>query len=148
MATAAVPMLLYTEAALLLLACGAVVLRHPARSSDPTALIAGMLAAGAMGIQNAMMRMPLASLPSTTVMTMNVTQSVVDLVTMISRNVDPATDGARRQESRTRFARMWPHIVAFTVGAASGAAGYAFAGFAALLVPGGLCVALAARWKT
>ena len=107
-----------------------------------------MLAAGAMGIQNAMMRMPLASLPSTTVMTMNVTQSVVDLVTMISRNVDPATDGARRQESRTRFARMWPHIVAFTVGAASGAAGYAFAGFAALLVPGGLCVALAARWKT
>jgi hypothetical protein len=60
-----------------------VVLRHPARSTDPTALIAGTLATGAMGIQNA-----------------------------------------------------------------AGAAGYALAGFAALLVPSSLCVVLAARWKT
>ena len=139
----AVPVLLYIEAALLVLAFGAAALEQPARASDASALIAGMLAAGAMGLQNAMMRIELASLPSTTVMTMNVTQSVIDVVTLLSQRADPA----KRDEARKRFAHMWPQILAFTVGAAAGASGFALAGFAALLVPSVLCVALGGLWQ-
>jgi len=69
-----VPVLLYAEAPLLL------------------------LAVAAKGLQNALMR---------------VTQSAIDVVTMLGRNVDPATDA---------------QIVAFTVGAAAGAMGCALVG--------------------
>ena len=93
--------------------------------------------------ENALMRIELASLPSTTVMTINVTQSVIDIVTRLS----PGTDAAHREEARKRFARMWPHIVAFTLGAAAGAIVYALAQFAALLVPSALCVVLGALWQ-
>jgi len=144
---AAVPVLLYIEAVLLLLAFGAVALHHPARAADASAVLGGMLAAAAMGMQNAMMRIELASLPSTTVMTMNVTQSAIDIVTLLGRHVDPATDGAKREEARARLSRMWPQIAAFTAGAAAGASGYALTGFAALLLPSALCVALGVVWQ-
>ena len=88
------------------------------------------------------MRLELASIPSTTVMTVNVTQSVIDAVTMLS----PRMDGMMKRESAKRFARMWPQIVAFTIGGAGGAAGYAVLGLAALLIPSALCAALAACW--
>jgi len=100
-----------------------------------------MLAAAAMGMQNAMMRLELAALPSTTVMTVNVTQSVIDVVTMLSRSA-----AAKREEARRRFSRMWPPLLAFTAGAASGAFGYALAGFTALLIPSALCLVLGALW--
>jgi uncharacterized membrane protein YoaK (UPF0700 family) len=136
---------LYAEAVLLLFASGAA-FHAPQHADDPSALVAGIFAAAAMGLQNALMRLELASLPSTTVMTMNVTQSAIDVVTMLGRNVDPRTDAARRDEARKRFARMWPQIVSFTAGAAAGAGGYALAGLAALLVPAVLCVIVALRW--
>jgi uncharacterized membrane protein YoaK (UPF0700 family) len=137
---------LYAEAVLLLLASGAA-FHAPEHADDPSALSAGIFAAAAMGLQNALMRLELASLPSTTVMTMNVTQSAIDVVTMLGRNVDPRTDAAKRDEARKRFARMWPQIVSFTAGAAAGAGGYALAGLAALLVPAVLCVIVAVRWR-
>jgi uncharacterized membrane protein YoaK (UPF0700 family) len=138
---------LYAEASLLLLASGAA-FHAPQHADDPSALAAGIFAAAAMGLQNALMRLELASLPSTTVMTMNVTQSAIDVVTMLGRNVDSATDAARRGEARKRFARMWPQIVCFTAGAAAGAGGYALAGLAALVVPAALCVIVGLRWPT
>jgi uncharacterized membrane protein YoaK (UPF0700 family) len=136
---------LYAEAVLLLVASTAA-FHAPERADDPTALLAGIFAAAAMGLQNALMRLELASLPSTTVMTMNVTQSAIDVVTMLGRNVDPQTDAARREEASKRFARMWPQIVSFTAGAAAGAGGYALAGLAALVVPAVLCVIVGLRW--
>jgi len=139
---ARVPTLLYIEAALLLAAFAAVELRHPAHATDAAAVGGGMMAAAAMGMQNAMMRIELASLPSTTVMTMNVTQSVIDVVVLLSGNVE----AARRTEARKRFSRMWPQILAFTAGAASGALCYALAGFAALLLPSALCLVLGLLW--
>ena len=93
------------------------------------------------------MRLELASLPSTTVMTMNVTQSAIDVVTMLSRRVDPATDAQKRAEARQRFTRMWPPIVAFTLGAAAGAGGYAVVGLPALIVPAVLCVVAGRRFS-
>jgi uncharacterized membrane protein YoaK (UPF0700 family) len=139
---ARVPTLLYMEAALLLAACTAVTVRRPEHATDAAALIGGMIAAAAMGMQNAMMRIELAALPSTTVMTVNVTQSVIDVVTLLSRS-----DAAKREEARRRFSRMWPPLVAFTAGAAGGALGYALAGFGALLIPSVLCLALGALWQ-
>ena len=139
---ARVPTPLYIEAALLLAAFAAVELRHPAQATDAAAVGGGMMAAAAMGMQNAMMRIELASLPSTTVMTMNVTQSVIDVVVLLSGNVE----AARRTEARKRFSRMWPQILAFTAGAAGGALCYALAGFAALLLPSVLCFVLGALW--
>jgi uncharacterized membrane protein YoaK (UPF0700 family) len=140
-----VPVFLYAEAGLLLVASTAA-FHAPQHADDPSALVAGMFAAAAMGLQNALMRLELASLPSTTVMTMNVTQSAIDVVTMLGRKVDPRTDAAKRDEARKRFGRMWPQIVSFTAGAAAGAGGYALAGLAALLVPAALCVIVALRW--
>jgi uncharacterized membrane protein YoaK (UPF0700 family) len=137
-----VPILLYIEAALLLAAFAAVEARHPGHATDASALAGGTLAAAAMGMQNAMMRIELAGLPSTTVMTVNVTQSVIDVVTMLSRS-----DSAKREEARKRFLRMWPPLVAFTAGAAGGALGYALAGFSALLIPSALCLVLGALWR-
>jgi uncharacterized membrane protein YoaK (UPF0700 family) len=141
-ARAPVPILLYIEAALLLAAFAAVEARHPGHATDASALAGGTLAAAAMGMQNAMMRIELAGLPSTTVMTVNVTQSVIDVVTMLSRS-----DSAKREEARKRFLRMWPPLVAFTAGAAGGALGYALAGFSALLIPSALCLVLGALWR-
>jgi uncharacterized membrane protein YoaK (UPF0700 family) len=137
----AVPIMLYIEAALLAAAFAAVA-PAPAHATDTSALTGGMLAAAAMGMQNAMMRLELAALPSTTVMTVNVTQGVIDVVTLLS-----TSEAAKREEARRRFSRMWPPLVAFTAGAASGALGYALAGFSALLVPIALCVLLGALWQ-
>jgi uncharacterized membrane protein YoaK (UPF0700 family) len=75
-------------------------------------------------------------------MTVNVTQSVIDVVTLLSR-----ADAAKHEEARRRFSRMWPPLVAFTAGAAGGALGYALAGFSALLIPSALCVVLGALWR-
>ena len=142
-----VPVFLYAEAVLLVLAFLAAAVHVPQHPNDVSGLVAGMLAVAAMALQNALMRLELPSLPSTTVMTMNVTQSAIDVVTMLGRNVDPQTDGPKREEARRRFGRMWPQIVAFTFGAAAGAVGYALVGLAALLLPATLCVVLGLRWS-
>src|SRR5258708_21027389 len=84
---------LYAEAVLLLLSSGAA-FHAPLHADDPSALAARVFAAAAMGLQNALMRLELASLPSTTGMTMNVTQSPIDVVTMLRRNVHPRTGAA------------------------------------------------------
>src|SRR4051812_6979564 len=137
---------LSAEAALLVLPAAAA-FHAPLRADEPSAIAAGILTAAAMGLQNALMRLELAALPSSTVMTVNVTQSAIDVVTMLGRNVDPATDAAKRDEARKRFSRMWPQIVAFTVGAAAGAGGFALAGLGALILPAVICVAVGLRWN-
>src|SRR5450631_1401066 len=142
-----IPAFLYAESVLLLLAFLASMLDAPLHPGDPSALLAGMFATAAMGLQNALMRLELASLPSTTVMTVNVTQSAVDVVTMLGRNVDPRNDAARRDEARKRFTRMWPQICAFTTGAAAGAVSCAMIALGALVLPAVLCVVLALRWS-
>lgn len=132
---------LYLEALLLALAwlCA---LQPWARATDPSAVAAGLLAVAAMGLQNALMRLDLASLPSTTVMTLTVTQATIDAVTVLAGSVDPG----RREQARKRLSLMWPQIAAFTVGAAAGAWGYALAGLTALLAPAVLCIVVGVRW--
>jgi uncharacterized membrane protein YoaK (UPF0700 family) len=136
--------LLCAEAALLVLTVATSALAGaPTHADQPSALVAGMFAAAAMGLQNALMRLELTGLPSTTVMTVNVTQVAIDATLLASRAASGEDAGA---PTRTRFARMWPPIVAFVFGSACGAAGEAWVGLAALLLPAALCVVLALRF--
>jgi uncharacterized membrane protein YoaK (UPF0700 family) len=65
-------------------------------------------------------------------MTGNVTQVTIDMVLLL--------DGARGDpQVSSRLRRMWPTVVAFAIGAASGAACYAIVDFWCLLMPAALC---------
>lgn len=141
--------LMCAEAVLLVLSLVTAVAFGPlVRAEDPIPMTAGMLAAAAMGLQNALMRTELTSLPSTTVMTTNVTQVVIDAVIIASGRHDSALDARHLEDSRNRFARMWPPIVAFAIGAICGAGGYAWLHFGSLLIPALLCLVLAYRfWR-
>ena len=105
-------------------------------------MVTGMLAVFAMGLQNAYMRITLGTLPPTTIMTGNVTQATIDALAIVSTSA-PAPD---RDAAARRFARMWPAIAAFTIGAALGAFGFIVAGLLCLVVPAALCLVLAARF--
>ena len=93
----------------------------------------------AMGLQNALMRLDLAALPPTTVMTGNVTQVTIDVVGLW------CADGVQREVARDRLRRMDGPIVAFFLGAAGGAGGYAVLGFTSLLLPAAVCAHVACR---
>jgi uncharacterized membrane protein YoaK (UPF0700 family) len=138
--------LLRVEASLLVLAfAGAAFMPPPSGPDSLTTILVGMLAVAAMGLQNAMMRLELAALPATTVMTVTVTQAIIDAATLLAHD---RRDAADSNEARRRFRRLWPTIAAFTAGAACGAGGYAWLGFWCLLLPAALCLKLAERLRT
>jgi uncharacterized membrane protein YoaK (UPF0700 family) len=137
-------LLLGVQALLLGVAAGLAFERPNGSPIDkPAALWMGMLAVAAMAVQNALMRLALAELPPSTVMTGNVTQFVIDLVALRS-----PTDGNARSAARGRLTRMWPGIAAFIVGSVAAAAAFAAVGLRSLAVPTVLCVALAWRLRT
>lgn len=122
--------LLGLETLLLAGFCVAGLALAPLGSPDGAAAVSvGMLAVAAMGAQNAIGRLGLPHLAATTVMTVNVTQAVIDLVDWARGAVAP--DGA----ARTRMRRMLPAVLAFAVGALAGAFGVAAWSFACLLIP-------------
>jgi uncharacterized membrane protein YoaK (UPF0700 family) len=96
-------------------------------ASTPAALMAGMLGAAAMGIQNAAGKLIWNALTPTTVMTGNVTQLVIDLVDLVRGSSEAGTAARMR-----RF--FWP-VVAFGVGAIAGALGFVEFSFLALALP-------------
>jgi uncharacterized membrane protein YoaK (UPF0700 family) len=138
------PVLLCGEAVLLLLAVATAARFGPhLRPDDFLPTLAGMLVAAAMAVQNALLRIELSSLPSTTVMTSNVTQALIDTVALAA---DHDNDPAHRRRVHRRMAQTWAAILAFTVGAAGGAAGFAWMQFWSLVAPAALCVGLAWRF--
>lgn len=132
--------LLWAEAALL---ATAVLLPFlvglPQEADDARALAIGMTMVLAMGLQNALMRLDFAALPPTTVMTGNVTQATMDVMTLWREQ------GAQREIARDRLHRTAGPIIAFLLGAAGGAGGYAVLGFTSLLLPAAICAAIARR---
>lgn len=119
----------------------------PTGAGQASALLIGVTLVAAMGIQNALMRLELASLPPTTVMTGNVTQVTIDLV-LLWRGAPPA--GGTVDESaaaRARLRKMGLPMLSFLLGAAGGAAGYAFAAFWCLALPAAACAWLAVRLR-
>jgi uncharacterized membrane protein YoaK (UPF0700 family) len=103
---------------------------HDARA--PLALLAGMLGAASMGVQNASSRLILPHLAPTTAMTGNVTQLVIDLVDILCAAADDAV--------RKRCVKFFWPIVAFGIGAIGGAFAYKHLLFSALLLPAAMLV--------
>jgi uncharacterized membrane protein YoaK (UPF0700 family) len=135
----ALPLLLALETLLLLITvAAAVMLKPPTSGQDGSALVIGMVASLAMGLQNALMRLELSFLPPSTVMTVTVTQTVIDAVNLM---VD-RTPSTARSVTLVRFKRTLPSIAAFFLGAAGGAYGYFLGGFFALLLPAAMCALL------
>jgi uncharacterized membrane protein YoaK (UPF0700 family) len=133
--------LLWGEAALLVTAVVLSFLVGPPKGADDLRTFAvGMTMVLAMGLQNALMRLDLAALPPTTVMTGNVTQVTIDVMTLWRE------DGVRRDVARDRLRRMSGPVVAFLFGAAGGAGGYALLGFTSLLLPAVVCAVMARRF--
>src|SRR5205085_11686342 len=91
---------------------GARVDLHTAR-----AILAGMFGVSAMAVQNALVQISLKGVPSTAVMTTNVTRFTTDIGTMLLGGDPDEVAKARR-----RAAEAWPSIIGFTVGCALGAA--------------------------
>jgi uncharacterized membrane protein YoaK (UPF0700 family) len=120
----------------------AAVLPTPRAAHDAGALITGLLAVAAMGMQNALMRLDLSTLPPSTVMTGNVTQFVMDMVGAIS---SPSPQMA--QASRQRMRHLLPGLVTFTLGAAVAALAFPGIGLLSLALPAALCGVLAWRLR-
>lgn len=132
------PWLLAVEALLLAgFGGGGVVLAPFAGADSPSALLVGMLAVAAMGVQNALGRLCLPNLAATTVMTVNVTQAVIDAV-------DFARGQAADAAARTRLRRILPAVLAFAAGALAGAFGVAYGAFWCAVLPVLLLLGLAA----
>ena len=92
-------------------------------------ILAGLLGVSAMAIQNSYGRLILVGHPTTTIMTVNSTQSVIDFIDMY-RGIPGVSERAR-----TRFERIAPTVLAFIVGTLAGAYGYIMLTFWSLAIP-------------
>jgi uncharacterized membrane protein YoaK (UPF0700 family) len=99
------------------------------------AIIAGMFGVAAMAVQNALAQISLRNVPSTAVMTTNVTHFMLDLGEVLAGG-----DAAAIAKARGRAIRTLPVIVGFTAGCGLGAACEAAAGLWSLALPMGLAM--------
>jgi uncharacterized membrane protein YoaK (UPF0700 family) len=99
------------------------------------ASFAGMLGVSAMAVQNALVQISLKGVPSTAVMTTNITRFMMDVGdVLLGKNPVQAAEARRRAE------QTWPAIVGFTIGAGLGAAYFAAAGLRSLALPTSLAL--------
>lgn len=140
----ALPQLLGVEALLLLATVAAtMLLPKPGSGGDLSTLVIGVFASGAMGFQNAMMRLELSFMPPSTAMTSTVTQTVIDSVVAL---VEPKGSSLHKT-TVGRLRRTMPSIVGFFLGAAGGAWGYYAGGFLSLLLPAAMCLMLVVLYR-
>ena len=114
--------------------------RPPVDPDAAIAITAGMFGVAAMAVQNALVRIALSGVPSTAVMTTNVTHFMLDIGTLFAVRDPEELAKARRRANAT-----WPPMVGFALGCALGAACEIRYGLLALALPAGLALlALAA----
>lgn len=95
----------------------------PASAADrPEVMLAGLVGVAAMAIQNVGARVVFGHLAPTTMMTGNVTQMAIDIVDLASAR------GRPDEALKARLLKTWPPVMAFAVGAVSGAVGVLLAG--------------------
>ncbi len=104
-----------------------------AQSAAP--VTAGMLAVSAMAVQNALAQIALKNIPSTAVMTTNVTHFILDLSELVH-----ARDETSYAQALQRAIRTFPVILGFVIGCALGAVYQAAAGLWSLSLPTGLAL--------
>jgi len=110
----------------------------PVRDADsPGTLLIGLFGVSAMAIQNVASRTVFASLAPTTVMTGNVTQTVMDAVE-VALDADAAP-------AKARLRKMLPPICGFALGAIAGGLGFVHLGFRCLSAP--LLAILGVAWR-
>ena len=91
-----------------------------------------------MGVQSAMVRLFMRSVPSTNVMTTNTTQLAVDVMLILLSLGQRSTDddsGKQNREARERLGRYWPPMAGFVLGTVIGALCFQFIGKLAAGVP-------------
>jgi uncharacterized membrane protein YoaK (UPF0700 family) len=138
---APLPWMLAFEA-LLLAMFAALLLAGPKvrASGDVQVMVAGCLAAAAMGTQSVIVRLLLKGIPQTNVMTGNMTQLGIDTTELLvawRRQVRAPHDPQHRRAlaaARSRLLTVTAIAAGFLLGAVSGAASYARTGLAGTLV--------------
>jgi uncharacterized membrane protein YoaK (UPF0700 family) len=107
-------------------------------SVDPhatRAILAGMLGVSAMAVQNALVQISLKDVPSTAVMTTNITHFMMDIgEVLFGRKLSDVA------KARARAMLTWPAIVGFAIGCGLGATCEAAIGLTSLALPVGLAV--------
>ena len=122
------PLLGLEAAALIAFAIAGAALTPLGSPDGARAIGVGMLGVAAMGIQNGIGRLVIGHLAATTVMTVNVTQAVIDLT-------DHACGAKLGPPARARLRRTLSAVLAFAAGALAGAFGVAHLSFWCVLVP-------------
>jgi uncharacterized membrane protein YoaK (UPF0700 family) len=115
-------------------------------SVDPhasRAILAGMFGVSAMAVQNALVQISLRGVPSTAVMTTNVTRFMMDIgEVMVGRKPSDVA------QARDRARLTWPAIAGFAIGCGVGAACEAAIGLTSLALPVGFAVLAVALGRT
>jgi len=107
--------------------------------ADPSAttmVVAGMVAVSAMAVQNALVRLSLTGVPSTAVMTANITVFTMDVGEVLL-----GRDPMNVAKSRDRAKHTAPVIIGFLLGCMMGAPCAVAVGLCAMVLPAGLVLA-------
>ncbi|HEX7840269.1 MAG TPA: YoaK family protein [Kofleriaceae bacterium] len=129
---------LFGQVVALALFLGLGVWASPVQDADSAiALLIGLFAVAAMAIQNVASRTIFAAHAPTTVMTGNVTQTVMDAVEVAL--------GADAGPARSRLCKMIPPVCGFAIGAICGGLGFVRLGFWCLIAP--LLAILYVAWQ-
>ena len=128
-----------------------VVLRPQLRGPDEWAVVlTGAAGVFGMGIQNALMRDALCSLSATTLMTGNLAQMTMDLVTVVlpeDANGPSSDRGSRRADTRRRLAKSTTAVFAFLFGTVLGGVAITVFAFWSIALPAAAAGALTvAAW--
>lgn len=132
-------LMLCGQAVVLTLFLGVGVWASPVRDADSgIALLIGLFGVSAMAIQNVASRTVFANLAPTTVMTGNVTQTVMDAVEVAL--------GADAAAAKARLRKMLPPICGFATGAIAGGLGFVHLAFWCLIAP--VLATLYVAWRS
>lgn len=131
---------LLSQACFLALFLGMGVWASPVQDADaPLTILIGVFGVTAMAIQNVASRTVFSGHAPTTVMTGNVTQTVMDAVEVAY--------GADVAPAKARLQKMLPPVLGFTTGAVVGGLGFAKAGFWCLTLPLLAVLYVASRYR-